>query len=97
MGLTFAEALPYAVDFDNIVIGSNDPLPIDPAAWRARLDRPDVAVRFPRETLLAIRERLGEGRAARRNPDARVGLNLDLFPRDEFASSTSPSTVSAGA
>jgi spermidine synthase len=85
VGLTFAEALPHAVDFDNIVIGSNDPLPIDPSAWRARLDRPEVAARFPTEALHAIRERLAEGREAHRNPDARVGLNLDLFPRDEFA------------
>jgi predicted membrane-bound spermidine synthase len=85
VGLTFAEALPHAVDFDNIVVGSNDPLPIDPAAWRARLDRPEVASRFPPEARQAIRERLGDGRAARRNPEARVGLNLDLFPRDEFA------------
>ena len=67
------------------MIGSNDPLPIDPAAWWARLDRPAGAARFPTEALHAIRERLGEGREARRNPDARVGLNLDLFPRDEFA------------
>jgi spermidine synthase len=85
VGLTFAEALAHAVDFENIVIGSNDPLPIDPAAWRARLDRPEVAARFTEEARRAIRERLGEGRPAHRNPNARVGLNRDLFPRDEFA------------
>ncbi len=84
VGLTFAEALPHAVDFDNIVIGSNDPLPIDPVAWRARLDRPDVAARFPKEALLAIRERLGEGREARRNP-TRGWTQSRPLPRDEFA------------
>jgi hypothetical protein len=89
VGLTFAEALPHSVDFANIIIGSNDPLPIDPAAWRARLEHPDVAARFPPEARRAIHERLGEGRPARRNPDARIGLNRDLFPRDEFATPAS--------
>ncbi len=85
VGLTFSEALPYSIDFGNIILGSNDPIPLDPGAWRARLDRPEVAGRFPPEALAAIRERLAEARVARRNPDARVGLNFDLFPRDEFA------------
>ena len=64
VGLTFAEALPHAVDFDNIVIGSNDPLPIDPVAWRARLDRPDVAAASRRRR--SSRSASGSGRAARR-------------------------------
>ena len=84
VGLTFAEALPYALDFGNIVVGSNDPLPIDPAAWEARLLRPEVARRFDAETLEGIRARLHEALPARRNPGALVGLNRDLFPRDEF-------------
>ena len=46
MGLTFAEAMPYALDFGNMVVGSNEPLRIDPAAWEARLLRPQVARRF---------------------------------------------------
>jgi spermidine synthase len=83
--LTFAEALPYALDFGNIVVGSNDPLPVDPAVWEARLRQPDVARRFDRETINGICIRLHEARPARRNPTARVGLNHDLFPRDEFA------------
>ncbi len=29
VGLTFAEALPHALDLGNIVVGSNEPLPID--------------------------------------------------------------------
>ena len=84
VGLSFAEALPYSLDFGNIVVGSNDPLPIDPATWEARLLRPEVARRFGAEALEGIRERLYEGRPARRNPGARIGLNRDLFPRDEF-------------
>jgi spermidine synthase len=85
VGLTFAEALPYALDFGNIVVGSNDPLPVDPAAWEARLRQPEVARRFGPETIEGICIRLHEARPARRNPAARVGLNRDLFPRDEFS------------
>lgn len=84
VGLSFAEALPYSLDFGNIVVGSNDPLPIDPATWEARLQRPEVARHFAAEALEGIRARLYEARPARRNPGARVGLNRDLFPRDEF-------------
>jgi len=85
VGLSFAEALPYALDFTNIVVGSNDPIAIDPTLWEARLDRPEVKRRFPAEAILGIRERLREARPLRRNPAARVGLNRDLFPRDEFS------------
>jgi hypothetical protein len=85
VSLTFAEALPYALDFGNIVVGSNDPIPIDTAAWEARLLRPDVAGRFDAATSEGIRARLEDAVPARRNPAARVGLNYDLFPRDEFA------------
>jgi spermidine synthase len=85
VGLTFAEALPHALDFGNIVVGGNEPIAIDPAAWQARLARPEVARRFDPETIEGIRARLEEAQPARRNPGARIGLNHDLFPRDEFA------------
>jgi len=85
VGLSFAEALPYSLDFGNIVVGSNDPLPIDPATWEARLLRPAVARHFGAEALDGIRVRLYEARPARRNPGARIGLNRDLFPRDELS------------
>jgi hypothetical protein len=84
VGLTFAEALPHALDFGNIVVGSNEPLPIEPAVWEARLDRPEVAGRFDAEALAGIRQRLREARPAHRNAATRLGLNHDLFPRDEF-------------
>jgi len=84
VGLTFAEAMPYALDFGNMVVGSNEPLTIDPAAWEARLLRPQVARRFDAGAFAGIRERFFEGRPLRRNPGARIGLNRDLFPRDEF-------------
>lgn len=85
VGLTFAEALPHALDFGNIVVGSNDPLPVDPGAWEARLARLEEARRFEPATIEGIRARLREAVPARRNPGARVGLNRDLFPRDEYS------------
>jgi predicted membrane-bound spermidine synthase len=85
VGLTFAEALPYALDFGNIVVGSNDPIAVDAAAWEARLLRPEVKRRFDAATIEGIRARLRDAVPARRNPGARIGLNFDLFPRDEFA------------
>jgi spermidine synthase len=80
---SLAAALPYALDLGgNIMIGSNDELPIDPAAWTARLDV--VADYFGPGVADGIRERLGLAR--RLKPRTRRGLNLDLFPRDEFGS-----------
>jgi spermidine synthase len=84
-GLTFAEALPHALDFTNIVVGSNEPIAIDPAAWEARLDSPELRDRFSAEAVAGIRARLREARPARRNPVTRLGLDHDLFPRDEFS------------
>jgi spermidine synthase len=84
VGLTFAEALPHALDFGNIVVGSNDPIPMDAAAWETRLMSPEVARRFDAATIEGIRDRLRDAVPARRNPGARIGLNHDLFPRDEF-------------
>jgi predicted membrane-bound spermidine synthase len=84
VGLSFAEALPHALDFGNVILGSNDPLPIDLAAWEARLDRPETAARFDAATREGILDRLRDARPLHRNPGARIGHNRDLFPRDEF-------------
>ena len=62
VGLTFAEAMPYALDFGNMVVGSNEPLAIDPAAWEARLARP------PRGAPLRRGDDRGHPRPARRRP-----------------------------
>lgn len=84
VGLTFAEAFPHVLDFGNMVIGSNEEIPIDLPAWEARLLAPSVARRFDAESLEAIRARLAAVERGVRNPTARVGFNRDLFPRDEF-------------
>jgi hypothetical protein len=84
VGLTFAEALPHVVDFGNMVVGSNQEIPLDTAAWLARLRDPEVARRFDTGTLAGIAERLDSAAPGDRNPKARVGFDRDLFPRDEF-------------
>lgn len=81
--LSLAEAVPYAIDLGgNIMIGSRDPLPIDAAAWTARLD--PVVDYFGPAVADGIRDRLTRARRIRRNEDSRRGVNLDLFPRDEL-------------
>jgi spermidine synthase len=84
VGLTFAEALPYVLDFRNMVVGSNQPIATDVATWLARLRQPEVARRFDPDKLAGIAERFTEVEPGLRNPTARVGFNYDLFPRDEF-------------
>jgi spermidine synthase len=89
VGLTFCEAFPHVLDFGNMVIGSNEEIPIDLRAWDARLREPGMAQRFGAESLEAIRERLAAVERGVRNPVARVGFNRDLFPRDEFGTPAS--------
>ena len=84
VGLTFSEAFPHVLDFGNMVIGSNEEIPIDLQAWEARLAEPAIVQRFGAETIEAIRQRLAAVERGVRNPTARVGFNRDLFPRDEF-------------
>jgi len=84
VALTFAEALPHVVDFGNMVVGSNQEIPLDTAAWLARLRSAPVARRFDKDTLAGIEERLVSAAPGDRNPAARIGIDRDLFPRDEF-------------
>ena len=84
VGLTFSEAFPHVLDFGNMVIGSNQEIPIDLQAWQGRLAEPGMAQRFGAESLEAIRQRLAAVERGVRNPTARVGFNRDLYPRDEF-------------
>ena len=82
---SFAAAFPHVLEMADgrVLVGSRDPIPLDLAAWRSRLDRPEV------------REYLGGGRAERvwahlavARSVSRVArpadVNRDLDPRDEF-------------
>jgi spermidine synthase len=83
--LTFAAALPYVLDLGNVMVGGNDPLPIDLPAWTERLHAPEVLAYFGPTVAEGILDRLAQARPARSNPASRRGLNFDLFPRDEFS------------
>ncbi len=83
---TFLAAFPHVVGPRNrsLLIGGNEPIAIEPEAWRARLLSPAVASYLGArrvEDLLAPLEKLRVVEAA---PDDRPSLNDDLHPRDEF-------------
>jgi len=83
--LSFAAGVPHAIDLGNIMVGSNEPLPIDLPAWKARLQAPDVLAYFGPEVAEGVLARLAEARPPWGNPNSRRGLNLDLIPRDELS------------
>jgi SAM-dependent methyltransferase len=83
--LTFTAAVPYVINFGNLMVGGNDPLPIEPEVWIARLRSPEVATYLGPDTVEALAERFQDAQRGRSNPTTRLGLNFDLFPRDEFS------------
>jgi spermidine synthase len=83
--LTFAAAIPHVVNFGTLIVGSNDPFPIDVETWVARARSPEVTAYLGSRVVEGIVDRLEEAGPARSNPDTRLGLNFDLFPRDEFS------------
>jgi len=83
--LTFTAAIPHTINFGNLMVGSNDPLPIEPETWIARLRSLEVASYLGDSTVRGVESRLIDALPGRRNPQTRLGLNYDLFPRDEFS------------
>jgi predicted membrane-bound spermidine synthase len=83
--LTFTAAVPHVINFGNLMVGGNDPLPIEPEVWTARLRSLEVATYLGPNTVEALTERFQDALPGRRNPKTRLGLNYDLFPRDEFS------------
>jgi len=82
---SFARALPHLVDFGGgkILLGSNEPIPRDREAWRVRLLSPAVRAYLGSRSVEVMSAFLDS--PAPGKPPARRDLNLDLFPRDEFA------------
>jgi spermidine synthase len=82
---TFVSALPYVVEMSRgqILMGSNSPIPIDPAAWRERLS-PDNAACLGRGRAATVWEELKTVRPADPASGDPGQINRDLFPRDEF-------------
>jgi spermidine synthase len=81
---TFRRAFPHVLEAvrGTVLLGSNDPLPLDREAWRARLE--EASAYLGPERARDVRPRLENCRPALR--EAGPEVNRDLFPRDEFAS-----------
>jgi spermidine synthase len=80
---SFAAAFPYVLEMADgrVLIGSNSPLPGDAAAWKRRLDRPEVRDYLGSGRAERVWAHLAASRSASRGPAA---VNRDLDPRDEF-------------
>jgi hypothetical protein len=85
---TFASVFPHVLGFGDILIGSEQPIPFDAAAIRARIAAPGVRDYFWRAGVdieAALAPYLAEPPArVARGARGRTDLNDDLFPRDEF-------------
>jgi hypothetical protein len=81
---TFRRAFPHVLEAvrGTVLLGSNEPLPLDLEAWRARLEAASAYLGPDRARDVGLR--LERCRPAFR--EERPDLNRDLFPRDEFAS-----------
>jgi spermidine synthase len=82
---SFLAAFPHVVEFDGeVLVGSNEPIAIDPDLWMGRLADSRVLHSFGKALVTRVMIALRSGRPADpdRFPAARV--NRDLFPRDEF-------------
>lgn len=83
----FTRSVRHVVGTGEILIGSNEPIEVDPAVWRARLESPEVSGYLGERTadawrlLSGLRVMNRRGRVQPRN-----ATNLDLYPRDEFRS-----------
>lgn len=85
---SFHAAFPHVVGLQNrsIVVGSNDPIPIDVETWAARATSPGVASYLGAELSQEVLKRVQKCKPLVRTGRRAVDLNHDLFPRDEFLS-----------
>jgi hypothetical protein len=87
---TFVSVMPHVIGIGDrqILIGSNQPIEVDLAAWRARLRTPEVRAYLGEEGAAStdwMLERLQPLHVSGRlQPEGT--RNRDLFPRDEFNS-----------
>jgi len=81
---TFRAAFPHVVSLSDgiLLVGANEPIPIEPAAWRARLLEPRAFGYLGEQLFHEVLARLQS--AAPWQPRQQVDLDRDLFPRDEF-------------
>lgn len=87
---TFLSAFPHVAVFGHTLVGSNEPIPFDRAAVRARLDDPFTQTYYRRggvDIHAILDPALERGPVVYGPDDDRPGLselNTDLFPRDEY-------------
>jgi predicted membrane-bound spermidine synthase len=83
---TFFSVFPHVVETldGKVAIGSLSPIPIDTAAWRARIFDPRNVAYLGRPRAAAVWEELKSVRPVDRDADPDRPVNRDLFPRDEF-------------
>jgi spermidine synthase len=86
----FVQVFPHVVSVPGVMLGSNEPIPWDPAAIAARVADPRVRSYYQRAGL-DIERLIGEyldGEHAVYRPDfdrsRLTDVNTDLFPRDEY-------------
>ena len=85
---TFAAVFPHVVAVRNrqVLVGSSEPIPIEPGLWRERLLSPEVQRYLGTaraEDILHPIEKVGPVGVS---TDDAATLNHDLYPRDEFLS-----------
>ncbi len=89
---TFIRVFPHVLKHESILIGSNEPFQIDPAAVQLRVRQPEITEYYRRagiDIVAAIDNIIKQGLAGSIiGPDFDRGgltdVNTDLFPRDEF-------------
>ena len=83
-----AEAFPHLVGTPDrlIVLASNEPVPVDLDAWRARLDSAAVAEYLSESVRAKILNRMRKIQPLHVRGMWDAAANRDLFPRDEFHS-----------
>jgi predicted membrane-bound spermidine synthase len=81
---TFKAAFPHVLSLSDglLLVGSNQPIAIDPGAWRERLLEPRAFSYLGEQLFHEVWARLQT--ATPWQPREAAGLDLDLFPRDEF-------------
>jgi hypothetical protein len=91
---SFAKVFPHVVDFDSILVGSNDPIVIDLPTWIARLHDSRTTSYLGREVTFSVSYLIHRSKRVGWPSYPAAGLNYDLFPRDEFGSpSSSPDWI----
>jgi hypothetical protein len=84
---SFRRVFPYVLEADagEILVGSLTPIEVDREAWLKRLEG-GAGFYLGALNAVDVRERLERIRPAFHEARARGETNLDLMPRDEFAS-----------